>query len=72
MHLGFPTRITCKIPRHESTGEKKGAPISLLAKLPGQKSRFLLVLEKQSSDEENHLKQHFQAQMQVLGVFISY
>lgn len=70
-NLGFPTEeLPVKYLDMKAQG-KKAAPISLLAKLPGQKSRFWLVLEKQSSDEENHPKQCFQAQMQALGVLIS-
>lgn len=69
--LGFPTQeLPVKYLDMKALG-KKAAPISPLAKLPGQKSRFWFVLEKQSSDEENHPKQCFQTQMQALGVLIS-
>lgn len=58
-HPGFPTQELPVQYLDLKVQENKGAPIPLQAKLPGQRSKFCLVLEKQSSDEENHPKQHF-------------
>lgn len=50
--------------------KNKDTPISLPVRLPGQRSRFWLMLEKQSSDEKKYPKHHFQAHVQILKILI--